>query len=217
MENKNLIIGGGVVLAILYFMSKNKKPTAQSGESAEEELSSPVGGGGGFGFPPPLPPTPTTTTTTTTTNTTPSAPKPIIRDKGSGGSIISCPSGYIYDPTKRVCVPYAQSNLSKDKQAQEGSGRTAYQTARTAGSGLTSSTTSGTTTTRPPAGSTAPPSSGTTTSRPVGGGGTTPTCPKGYMYNSVTRKCVKMEDGEVGSGGMLFTGREPLTLDNILC
>jgi hypothetical protein len=189
-------------------MSKKKKPTAQGGESAEEELSSPVGGGGGFGFPapPPLPPTPTTTPTTTPTST---PIVPIITDKGSGGSIVRCPTGYVYNG--RACVkaaPVAQSTTS---------GRTAYQTAKTAASGLTSATTSGTTTTRPPAGSTAPPTSGGTTTRPVGGGGTTPTCPKGYMYNSVTRQCVKMIEGEVGSGGMLFTGKEPLTLDNILC
>lgn len=206
MENKNLIIGGGVVLAIIFLMSKKKaKPTASGGE-VENEMPGGVGGGGGFGFPPPV--VPTTTTTTKTTTTSPAVPT--ITSKGSGGSIVKCQTGYVYNG--RACVkeaPIAQSTTD---------GRTAYQQARTASGGLTAAPTSGTTTTRPPAGSTAPPVSGGSTSRPVGGSSPVATnCPKGYSYDSMTRKCVKMADGEVGSGGMLFSGKEPLTLDNILC
>lgn len=207
MENKNIIIGGGIVLAVLFFMSKKKaKPVTEATEELESESGGGVGGGG-FPFPTGALPTPTPKPTPTPS---PQPPVPIITEKGSGGSIVRCPSGYTYNG--RACVkaaPVAQSTTD---------GRTLYQQAKTAGGGLTAAPTSGTTTTRPPAGSTAPPVSGGSTSRPVGGSSPVATnCPKGYMYDSMARKCVKMADGEVGGGGMLFSGKQPLTLDNLLC
>jgi len=204
MENKNILIGGGVLLVALYFLSKKKEPLT---EEATEDLPS---GGGGFGggFIPPMPqiqtnPIPSPSVTT--------PPTPVFKPIGSSGTTVTCGSGYIYNPATRKC------EVMKPVQQSTSSGRSAYESARTAGGGLTSAPTGSTTTTRPTTGSTAPPVSGSTTSRPVGGGGTYPTCPTGYMYNSVTRKCVKMADGEVGGGGMLFSGKEPLTLDNIFC
>jgi hypothetical protein len=209
MENKNLLIFGGIGLVALILMSK-KKPTTESEETQEESLPGGFGGGGYGGYIPPTP-MPQVQPSTIVAKPPQTAPNPVFKPKGDSGTIVSCGSGYIYNPATRKC------EVMKPVQQSTSSGRSAYESSRTAGGGLTSAPTGGTTTTRPTTGSTAPPVSGSTSSRPVGGGGTNPTCPKGYMYNSVTRKCVKMDDGEVGGGGMLFSGKQPLTIDNLLC
>jgi hypothetical protein len=195
MENKNILIGGGVLLVALYFLSKKKEPLT---EEATEDL--PSGGGGYGGFPMP------TTTPAIKTET-----KPV--SKPPQPTFPTCPTGQRYNPATRKCEPIVMY-----QQAPQDALRKAYDSARTAGGGLTSAPTGGGTTSgRTGSSSTAPPVSGSTTTRPVGGGGTNPTCPTGYMYNSVMRKCVKMDDGEVGGGGMLFSGKQPLTIDNLLC
>lgn len=123
METKNILIGGGVILAAFYLMNKNKKPATQE---ATEELPSGVGGGGGFMPVEPITPKPTPKPAPAPA---PAPPVPIITEKGSGGSIVRCPSGYVYNG--RACVkaaPVAQSTSS---------GRTATSAAIAAGSGLT--------------------------------------------------------------------------------
>jgi hypothetical protein len=161
---------------------------------------------------PPAPPVPPANTTPPPS---PAVPKPVFKDKGNGGTTVTCGSGYIYNPATRKCEV-----IKPVEQAPEDALKKARDAAQQAGGGLSSAPVGGGTTGGGTTGgsSTAPPvGGGSTTTRPVGGGGTTPTCPKGYMYNSVIRKCVKMDDGEVGGGGMLFSGKMPLTLDNLLC
>lgn len=182
METKNILIGGGILAAVIYFATKSKK-----GTPATEELSSEAEGGsmgGGFmGGGMPLPPTTTTAPVTNYKVGAATAPiVPIITEKGSGGSIVKCPSGYVYNG--RACVkaaPVAQSTTS---------GKTAMTTATTAGSGLTS----------------APPVSSVGT---VGG------AVQGSTYTTSSRSPVGQVGGAVVSLG--FSGKMPLTLDNLLC
>jgi len=211
MENKNLIIGGGVVLAILYFMSKKKKPVSAT-EEATDELPSPVGGGGGGGFFPILPqPQPQP-------QPEPIVAKPPVRTKTNIGG---CPAGYV--PSGKDCVKPRQDAQSTT------SGRAAYEESKKASAGLGvapttggTGTTSGTTTGTggssgglSGSGAQNQPSPGTTpTGSPIY---TTPTsgttCPPNYSYNKFIRKCVKEITGQTS---MRFSGKEPLTLDNLL-
>lgn len=64
--------------------------------------------------------------------------------------------------------------------------------------------------------STTPPRGSTTPIVRQQSGGNVVTCPTGYVYNSTTKKCDYVGRGETGSGGMLFTGKNNLTLENLL-
>lgn len=93
IDNKSLLVlallGGGA-----YYFWKKRKPVLVE---AEEPSSGGGGGGGGGIFPIIVPPAPAPAPTP--------APTPVWKDKGNGGSTVSCGSGYIYDFVKKACVP----------------------------------------------------------------------------------------------------------------
>jgi hypothetical protein len=199
-DQRNSLLGLLLVAGVVFYIWKTRKPKAYAVESGESGGGS---GGGGGAFPIFIPtPAPAPSPAPATT------PQPVFKQKGDSGMTVTCGSGYIYNPATRACEP-----IKPVQQAPEDALKKAQEAANKAGSGLGPAPVGGGTTSGSP---TAPPIGGGSTQRPIGGGGTLPTCPKGYMYNSVTRQCVKMDDGEVGGGGMLFSGKMPLTLDNIL-
>ena len=115
-----------------------------------------------------------------------STPTPVFKDMGSGATTVKCPTGYLYNPSTRACEP-----VKEDKPVSSG------------------------TTAKPPSGST--PTYGGSPTGPVGGGVIAPDpCGGVGVYDPITKSCKVSSTGGGVVGSIPFSGKTPLTIDNLL-
>jgi hypothetical protein len=215
-DKRNSLLGLLLVAGVVFYIWKTRKPKAYAIESGESTESGGGGGGGGVimggGMPlivtPPAPPVPPANTTPPPS---PAVPKPVFKDKGNGGTTVTCGSGYIYNPATRKCEPI------KDVPISEKTAKDAMKDALKSG-GLSPAPVGGGLSAYDPCksngyGGTYDPATNSCKLSPYCGGGTLK-----LDSNGKAAGC-EIKLPTTGSGGVVavgFSGKMPLTLDNIL-